>query len=224
MLLAFDAKSEMLDFWLSLLHATPTRPSMIDLLNSHATRKVQESLGEKPQDADWLLVVGFEGNQEAVAWQFERFGSEMPRESVRHLSVRVGEGAGPLHAVLAQSLQRNSSGLGFKACLLPSRLSAFYRFLIQNHLFSALHTHAGNGIVYGHVNDLTLDQARTMLSRLHDAVGPDGNVVVMRCPTDWKRELPIWGKPRGDYALMRRVKQVLDPRGIFNPGRFVDGI
>jgi glycolate oxidase FAD binding subunit len=224
MLLAFDATSEMLDFWLGLLHATPTRPSTIDLLNSHANRKIQENLGEKPQESEWSLVVGFEGNEEAVSWQFERFGSEMPRKSVQHLSIRVGEGSGPLYSVLAQSLQFNSSGLGFKVSVLSGRASALCRFLIQNYPSLALQAHAGNGIVHGHVDDLTLDQARTMLSRLDDAIGPDGNLIVMRCPTEWKRELPIWGKPRGDIALMRRVKQALDPRGIFNPGRFVDGI
>jgi FAD/FMN-containing dehydrogenase len=84
--------------------------------------------------------------------------------------------------------------------------------------------HAGNGIIIGHVHDLTLDRARTMLTTLLEAAGPEGNVVVLKCPTEWKRELPIWGKPRGDYALMRRVKQALDPHGVFNPGRFVDGI
>jgi FAD/FMN-containing dehydrogenase len=87
-----------------------------------------------------------------------------------------------------------------------------------------LQAHTGTGIVYGHVDDLTRDQARTMLTTLHDAVGPDGNVIAMRCPTEWKHELPIWGKPRGDYALMKRVKKAFDPRSVFNPGRFVDGI
>src|SRR5262245_14751266 len=101
--------------------------------------------------------------------------------------------------------------MGFQTFALP--ISAFL-----------LQAHAGNGIVLGHVDDLTLDQARTMLTTLLDAAGPEGNAIVTRCPTEWKRELPIWGKPRGDYWLMRRVKEALDPRGIFNPGRFADGI
>jgi FAD/FMN-containing dehydrogenase len=29
----------------------------------------------------------------------------------------------------------------------------------------------------------------------------------------------VWGAPRGDAWLMRRVKDSLDPRGLFNPGR-----
>jgi FAD/FMN-containing dehydrogenase len=34
----------------------------------------------------------------------------------------------------------------------------------------------------------------------------------------------VWGLRRGDWALMRTVKQKLDPHGLFNPGRFVGGI
>jgi FAD/FMN-containing dehydrogenase len=40
----------------------------------------------------------------------------------------------------------------------------------------------------------------------------------------WKRQLPVWGRERGDLWLMRRVKEQLDPRHLFNPGRFVGGI
>jgi FAD/FMN-containing dehydrogenase len=34
----------------------------------------------------------------------------------------------------------------------------------------------------------------------------------------------VWGQPRGDLGLMRQVKDQLDPRRLFNPGRFVDGL
>jgi hypothetical protein len=51
-----------------------------------------------------------------------------------------------------------------------------------------------------------------------------GNIVLPRCPVAWKSRLPIWGEPRGDVAVMRRIKQALDPHGLFNPGRFLEGI
>ena len=35
---------------------------------------------------------------------------------------------------------------------------------------------------------------------------------------------PVWGRPTPDRALMRQVKDKLDPGRLFNPGRFVDGI
>jgi glycolate oxidase FAD binding subunit len=89
-----------------------------------------------------------------------------------------------------------------------------------------LKAHAGNGIVIGHLHgDLTLDRARTMLERLQEAAtAAQGNVVILRCPAVWKASLPVWGAPRPDAWLMRAIKEELDPRRLFNPGRFVDGI
>jgi glycolate oxidase FAD binding subunit len=64
-----------------------------------------------------------------------------------------------------------------------------------------------------------------MLTTLHDSAKTgQGNIILLRCPTAWKRELPVWGAERGDVWLMRAIKEKLDPRGLFNPGRFVDGL
>jgi glycolate oxidase FAD binding subunit len=64
-----------------------------------------------------------------------------------------------------------------------------------------------------------------MLKELLDAAkAAQGNLVLPHCPPAWKRSLPVWGAPRNDDWLMRSVKDKLDPRRIFNPGRFVAGI
>ncbi len=33
-----------------------------------------------------------------------------------------------------------------------------------------------------------------------------------------------WGPPRGEWALMREIKKALDPSGLLNAGRFIEGI
>jgi glycolate oxidase FAD binding subunit len=69
---------------------------------------------------------------------------------------------------------------------------------------------------------LTVERAQAILNPLAErARAAQGNLVLPRCPPGWKRALPVWGTPRGDLWLMRRVKDALDPRGLFNPGRFV---
>jgi hypothetical protein len=61
-----------------------------------------------------------------------------------------------------------------------------------------------------------------MLSVLgQTATAAHGNVVVLRCPPAWKASLPIWGLPRDDVWLMREVRKQLDPKELFNPGRFL---
>ena len=48
-----------------------------------------------------------------------------------------------------------------------------------------------------------------------------GNLILSRCPTEWKERLRVWGQPRPDWAVAERVRAALDPHGAMNPGRFV---
>jgi hypothetical protein len=56
---------------------------------------------------------------------------------------------------------------------------------------------------------------------LDRAVGANGNLVVQAAPPELKPRLPVWGAPRGDFPVMARIKNRLDPAGIMSPGRFV---
>jgi glycolate oxidase FAD binding subunit len=80
--------------------------------------------------------------------------------------------------------------------------------------------HAGNGIVVGHAQ---ADAER--IAQVRDlARAADGHLVVTRCPAVLKSSSFVWGSHGPGVALMRAVKDQLDPRRLFNPGRFVDGI
>src|SRR5262249_48896116 len=118
------------------------------------------------------------------------------------------------------------ASLTFRANLLPSGTAAFSQEASALAEKLLLQVHAGNGIVTGHApSGLTLERVQSMLqSLLQSATAAQGNLVVLRCPPEWKKSLPIWGAPRGDTWLMRTIKDRLDPRRLFNPGRFVDGI
>ena len=56
------------------------------------------------------------------------------------------------------------------------------------------------------------------------AAAAQGGLILPRCPLEWKRVLPVWGPPRDDWELMRQVIRNLDPRRLFNPGRYLQGI
>src|SRR5262249_41842244 len=111
--------------------------------------------------------------------------------------------------------------LTFKANLRPSATAEFCRQADALPIRPLLHAQAGNGIVTGHLL-LPRAGAADMLQKLRDLAAPSGgSVVVLGCPPAWKADFAVWGPPRGNAWLMRRIKEALDPRDLFNPGRFV---
>ncbi|MGC8604395.1 MAG: FAD-linked oxidase C-terminal domain-containing protein [Desulfomonilaceae bacterium] len=49
-------------------------------------------------------------------------------------------------------------------------------------------------------------------------------MMIELAPATSKQKLDLWGKPRGDFVLMKKIKDAVDPLGILNPGRFLGGI
>lgn len=223
-LVTFGCETAAVERLLDLLHATRTRPVCLDLLNQAAVRFLVREVRINMPEAQWVMVVGFEDNSDAVCWQVRQLLGEVPSGDIQGVEARGGAACEPLWRGL---VEHTASGrrLTFKANLLPSGVAAFCRQADALGETIRLHAHAGSGIVYCHLDaDLTLPPVAAMLKELTDvAVRAEGNLILPRCPVEWKRELPVWGRERGDLWLMRQVKDKLDPKNVFNPGRFLAG-
>jgi glycolate oxidase FAD binding subunit len=205
---------------LERLHRSRTRPVALELLNPPAARALDSESTDGP--ADWLVLVGYEDNADAVCWQMQQLIRELGCS--RPMNARVGSAAQSLWERLAE-FPAVEGGLAFKATLLPSTLAGFCAEAAGLCPGAALQAHAGNGVVVGRADDLTAEGAASLLAALRQrAAASGGSVIVLRCPPAWKATLSVWGPPRGDAVLMRAVKDQLDPRRLFNPGRFVDGL
>lgn len=202
---------------LERLNTSGTRPVALELLNAPAARMIGPDLPAE----DWVIVVGLEGNAEAVAWEVDRLGIELGRTD---LVVLEGVAAGPLWEGLTGWSATGPGPLSFAANFRPS---AALEFLVGVDAGRwAIQSHAGTGIVRGvYRGEPDFEAVAAEVDRLRGAARRlGGSLVLPRCPTGWKARLKVWGDPRGDSAVAERVKRALDPRGLLNPGRFVGTI
>ena len=84
----------------------------------------------------------------------------------------------------------------------------------------------GNGIVIGKHTDLDNAQSAEAIIQpiRRSAVEMGGNLIILRCPTNWKQTIPVWGHSRQDEDIMRLIKNKFDPRNVLNPDRFIGNI
>jgi glycolate oxidase FAD binding subunit len=201
---------------LATLNVSVTRPIAVELLN----RQAAEAIGIDLPASEWVLVVGYEDNPNSVNWQLERIPGELG-VALGSIAILRDAAASPLWERLIAFQDEAPGTVSIVANVRPSAVARFCRVLCEAP--HAIQSHAGNGIVRAHgLADCSRDEARERLERLRrEAVGHGGNLVIVRCPTDWKSDSPIWGEPRGDWSVMEQVRKALDPTGTMNPGRFL---
>jgi glycolate oxidase FAD binding subunit len=214
-LVLLPAADERLAETLNRLHDSKTRPVAVELLEYEEGGVDFPGAGAAPTRGQaWLIVVGCEGNREAVDWQVRQLedewqGEARPVAEASTASAWQGLVEPAPHAVCV-----------FKAGLLSSRVAEFCR-AVRKAGGCSLRAHAGSGIVWGQARaGLTLKDAGAILSAWRQGAT---HVVVTRCPAAWKSTLNVWGPEPEGARLLREVKARFDPAGIFAPGRFVVG-
>jgi len=191
--------SESLGAVLDLLHASKSRPVAVELLKSEG----QAALPNLPNsDPAWMIAVGLEEKAATVRWQLATLLDELRPAPVRDIT-EVPDASQLWAAITALQTRPESRFVG-KASVLPSKLAAFVQELSSRGNGILIHAHALNGIVWFHSTK--------------DPI-PVENHILRRCPPEHKKSLSLWGKPAGDWELMRHIKKTLDPDNVFNPGR-----
>lgn len=191
---------------------------------------------------EWTVLVGAGGNEQVV----DRHRREL--EPMAHAACATAfEQARPQRQPFARlseddcmewSYVRAFSGLVFhlkpaaatlKVNILPGQFSEFVKaaggIAGQHELSSAALLRAA-GVLYLALVPSSQDEGA--LKRLAKACSEifsaahraGGSAMIEFCSTALKREVGVWGPPRADLALMRKLKNEFDPRGILSPGRF----
>jgi glycolate oxidase FAD binding subunit len=85
-------------------------------------------------------------------------------------------------------------------------------------------SHAGNGVAFAACDAVSDASVLLEIRRAVSNLGENASLVIQRCPTELKRSIDVWGDVGSSLALMRALKQQLDPKNTLNPGRYVGGI
>ncbi len=87
------------------------------------------------------------------------------------------------------------------------------------------HAHAGIGVARVRLDEPDFERLPGVVAALREAaIRARGYLIVEAAPTAWKSALDVWGPPGAGFDLMKGVKTVFDPRGLFSPRRFVGGL
>lgn len=184
-------------------------PQAVCLMDYEAVNKVCDAA----PDGEALVLVAAEGLEEQVIYHEQQLPTVLGRTPDLTLT---GDACTSLWERWPQSLK--DVGLtpfmlrcGCRAGHFPRLLNALY----QNYGYYA---YVGRGNLFLPISTIQgLEDARA----LFEAIG--GYATVWRSSRELNPD-QIWGRPRGDFAIMRRLKDLHDPNAILNPGRFYGGI
>jgi glycolate oxidase FAD binding subunit len=129
--------------------------------------------------------------------------------------------------VAAMQLAAQRRALLVKAAAPIAQTTALVEMLQQSLPHPLVWAHAGNGIAFAACDLEKIPEPESLLElrrRVEDLDRENASLVLQRCPTVLKRSIDVWGDPGPALALMRALKDKLDPNTTLNPGRYVGGI
>jgi len=200
-------------------------PSAMELLDEKAAGQ----LGEKTK---YLVAFSLEGVGEAVERQAAEIGEKAKREGAVETKVLRGEEdrsfwikVRDFAVISAVSVVLRSN---FVISAQAGVLGNYEKWSREAGVECAFIGHAGNGIIRSYMPDGGAARTAALAGLIEkftaEAANRGGNLVVESAPRELKEKVRVWGRPRSDEVVARRLKEKMDPNNVLNPGRFVGGI
>jgi glycolate oxidase FAD binding subunit len=207
--------------------AAPVMPLYVEVLNAAASTAIGASDRA-------LIVVGCGGTAGEIAAQRGRCAELAAPQTMqiyegiererRYAALRDWPALWPTQP----APEGQGVGLGAKLSLLPSKLTTVLPQIEQEaahgNIRCAILSHVGCGIAYVRSDGAEPARVIPLADWLRVTVRQAGGWTVFdRIPTPIKAHIDTWGDVPA-LALMRGIKQTLDPHRRLSPGRFVGGI
>ena len=219
---------------LDVLSRSATQPTALEVLDAQATARLHALAGWRPQQLHWLVVIGYQEHARNVAWQLEQVAKELQSHPVALVHRSLGPDSQPLWRALADGLycvvpqwtdseQADGRWILVRASAPPSRMAELCRYARGRDW--AVQAHAGSGIMLAALDASDSDRCVASVNELRQVTAQAGGAAaVVSCPASLRPQCPWWDPARPEVSLMARIKRAFDPTGIFNPGRFVEGL
>ena len=189
--------------------------------------------GIERQTASWALLAAAVGNAAAVERSLGE-AKEVCRSRGAAMQLAAKEESSGLWERVRALSQPNGEdeALLTRVGLLPAQVAAFTENLEaaarEHGLAARVDCRPGLGAVSAlwRGDSRSVDeQGPPLIADLRGMVdGLRRSLVVEGCPAALKQRIDVWGDPRLDFPLMRRLKEQLDPQSTLSPGRFVGGL
>ncbi len=225
LLVTFDDLTKAGSLARKVLHSV-LLPSAMELMDEKAAGRL---LGGK---ARYLTAFSLEGVGEAVERQVAEIGQMAQKEGATDTKVLGAEEERIFWVRVRDFALAADASVILRANFVISKqaeiLGRFETLAQAAGVECAFIGHAGNGILtcylLGDMSAKMGDLADLIGRFTAEAAKQEGNLIVEAAPRALKEKVNVWGQPRSDYVVMRRLKEKVDPAGILNPGRFVGGI
>ena len=230
-----------------LVESTALRPASIDLVSPQLMQLFLQAEENEPEPStsplhgefltdSWHLCVSVEGTPEVcerASRELNRLSASPEAKHAQFITLNESEGADLWHYIgqsIPLVLEASPFAAIFKISILPARLAPLLQQLCtladQTSLPRAILARICGVLYFALLPD---SDEPASLQRLTEATSrifflcafENAPASLAWCPTALKRRVNIWGLPRPDFALMRRVKSAFDPQNICAPGRFL---
>ena len=169
------------------------------------------SLTREASGGAWRLNVGFAGSEAAIDRSQREFRA-ITGDAQEH---------GPLDAVSRAYAAVQNDPVCVRAMTPAAQTGAMAQALAD--AGASVVSEPTLGSAHGSWADEAVDVG-AIVSLRRRAVETGGALVIERAPVELKHAAHVWGEPRADFALMRRLKEQFDASSTLNPGRFLGGI
>ena len=207
-----------------------TLPMFVNLfVNADPTRSETEVPADENKP---MLVVGFGGDPETVAWQLTQCQEIMEQNGAIGVTIVEDESGQRLQEAVQEfsADNKNTEMVVAKLNLKRTDLAEFATQIVEANSTRDAQMMAliGSGVLYATipvVSDTDYQSLAAALMQLRQTVmSRQGNLIIEVAPPELKRHIDVWGSVEGTLNLMKQIKAKLDPTGLLNPGRFVSSI